>query len=273
VIVPRRASEFALTSDGEARLGALLAMEEFRVRSACGLLRLNSNACAIAFVYTQEHDLPLVTYTSLLTADAREKQRGAPEKDLFMWHPADWDHWHFYDESPEDLGEEPERLSADLLAAGCEDPEGAFLRDLARRLARADWAGVMAATDDFACYVVSEGDYAGSKEAFRETVSPEVVAAWEREGWLSPLTAAGLHDTLITHGASREQAQEISVTMLALFDFDEINEWLDAPNSGRWVEDDEGKPRHLPEDWTPRRALEAGHGDYVVRLARAEAGL
>ena len=93
--VPRPASEFVLGSDGRARLAALLAMEEFRVREACGRVRLNSNACALAFVYAQEHDLPLVTYASLLSADVREAQRRAPERELFMWEPGDWDHWDF----------------------------------------------------------------------------------------------------------------------------------------------------------------------------------
>jgi hypothetical protein len=269
-----RAGAFDLDEEAVDRLSALLEFEEGRVLAACRRLQLSGPACALAFFYAQEHESPLAGWLALLTAEHRERLAERSEMASVMWQPAEWDHWDILDAvGVDDVGDRPERVAGDLIAAGCADPEGAFLTELAYRLSRGDWSAVMPVTTDFACFVVAHDLDWDNLETFRATVSPDIVRSWERGGWLASKTVSGLQATLRELGADSAQASRISRALLEVYDLDEATDWLDEPGIEGWLDDSEWEALARPQDWTPREAIRRGHTDLVIRAALGEAAV
>jgi hypothetical protein len=188
-LVPRlpRATEFELPPAGAALLQRLLRTEEARVRAVLRKRTFAGPVCSLAFIYVWEHDLPTATYTYALTEQARDAafERHGEQGLWVLWSPADWDHADILDDDPgQDVYREAERLAAALQEAGCEDPEGAFVCELAYRLARASWSGVMPITEDFACWAMEHESDEDALETFRVTALAAAVSAYAARGWL-----------------------------------------------------------------------------------------
>jgi hypothetical protein len=181
-----RATAFPLAPGAAERLEALLAAEFERVRVACADEGLDAPVCALALIYVHEHDLALAENLYALTEPARARTFDhRREQGLWdLWSPAGWDHTNLLGPVNEVRLRDGERVAASLIAAGCTDPQGAFVRELAHRLARHDWAGVMTTTVDFACWAVEHEVTEDVFETFRVTAPPRAVEAYEQRGWL-----------------------------------------------------------------------------------------
>lgn len=183
-----RASSFALTGPGAERLERRLQTEERRLRTALREQTFAGPVCAVAFIYVhQPPALPIVTYAYALTRAALDEafERHGDEQALWiLWSPADWEDVTLRGWPPDDGIAEAELLAKQLKRARCQDPEGAFICELAYRLSRADWSDVMAVTDDFASWATEHEIDEDALETFRATVRPDVVRTYAARGWL-----------------------------------------------------------------------------------------
>jgi hypothetical protein len=181
-----RASEFGLPPEGAELLERLLGTEEARVQEVLGRETFAGPVCALAFIYVREHDLPTASYTYALTERARDAafERHGEQALWVLWSPSGWDHADILDDPGEATYRDAERLAAALKEAACEDPEGAFVCELAYRFARASWSGVMPVTGDFACWAMEHELTEDVLDTFRVTAPPAAVSAYVARGWL-----------------------------------------------------------------------------------------
>jgi hypothetical protein len=183
-----RASSFPLTGPGVERLERRLRTDESRLREALGDQTFAGPVCAVAFVYVhQPPAIPLMTHAYALTRPALEAAfaRHGDEQGLWvLWSPADWDHAELPSWPSDEIVDEAERLATHLRRARCRDPEGAFICELAYRVARADWSDVMTVTDDFASWAMEHEETEDVFETFRVTAPPNVVSTYVARGWL-----------------------------------------------------------------------------------------
>jgi len=183
-----RASSFALTRPGVDRLERRLRTEESRLRTALGERTLAGPVCAVAFIYVhQPPAVPVVAHAYALTRaalDAAFERHGDEQALWVLWSPADWDHTDLLSWPSDDILDEAERLAKQLKRARCKDPEGAFICELAYRVARSDWTDVMAVTDDFASWAMEHEETPDIFETFRVTATPEAISTYTARGWL-----------------------------------------------------------------------------------------
>lgn len=218
-----------------------------------------------------EHDLPYPSHTSALS----ELERSALVADRGV--EALW----FRGVAPLGLSRTPaaeverkiDPVAADLHAAGCENPDGAFLCELAHRLSRLVWRehGVEA-TPDFAYWAVEHDVPTGwVHETFRVTARPDVVSAYEGAGWL-PRESFCLpgRDATGRGGERCRRAAELIEVMSELFDAAEIFGWLEDPMLGA---EELGVPEREQTDLiAPIQAIRSGRSDAVLALAREQFG-
>lgn len=269
-----RATSFGLAGGGLALLERTLEGGATAVRESCAD-RFSDSVCALSFVYVEEGFAPRITYLGALTVGGRAALFGSGEaKGLaLLWSPADWDHWDFFAGTPEEMDGDLERLGGLLGEAGCDDPEGAYLCELAWRLSRADWSAVMKTSPDFACWTMEhEGSGGPAHETFRVTAREEAVERYERRGWLPASRASRerpVARTMREMGASEGQALELLTIMRDLFEPEEIIEWLNDPSElpGPDRDDLDSGP-----GLTAREALARGRADLVLAAARNECG-
>lgn len=183
-----RASSFALTGPGVERLEQRLKTEESRLRAALGEQTFAGPVSAVAFIYVhQPPAIPVVAHAYALSRTALDAafERHGDEQGLWiLWSPADWDHPELLSCPSDDIIEEAERLAKQLKRARCKDPEGAFICELAYRVARADWSDVMTVTDDFATWAMEHEETPDIFETFRITAAPEAISAYTARDWL-----------------------------------------------------------------------------------------
>ena len=185
-----RASSFALTGPGVERLERRLKSEEHRLRAALGERTYAGPVCAVAFIYVhQPPAIPVVAHAYALTRpalDAAFERHGDEQALWVLWCPAAWDHADvlIWPRDEDGIVEEAERLANQLKRAGCRDPEGAFISDLAYRVCRADWSDVMAVTDDFASWAMEHEETPDVFETFRVTAPPDIISTYAARGWL-----------------------------------------------------------------------------------------
>lgn len=269
-----RASDFALAAHGMVLLERSLDLGAIAVRQSCSGW-VSGSVCALAFVYVEEgYYPPAITHLGALTVSGRAGLLSARDGRGLerLWSPADWDHWDSFSGNPDELDRDLERLGGLLAEAGCEDPEGAFLCELAWRLSRADWSGAMQASADFACWAMEHEDGGSAHETFRLTAPGQVVESYEARGWLPPSSESrerAAAETIRGMGATAGQARELLTIMEDLHDPEDIVEWLNDPAE---------MPGPDPDDivagpsMTPREALSRGRADLVIDLARSECG-
>lgn len=265
-----RAASFDLDSDGAALLERLLKGAGDAVRDSCRG-RFSRPVCALAFIYAEEDFSPAVTYVYALTEAGRSALLEEPgEKAMqLLWSPADWDHSDFFAGTPPEMHRGLEQIGDLLGKAGCEDPEGAFLSELAWRLSRTDWSGVMETSPDFACWAMEHEWTASVYETFRLTAPAEAVDHYQKRGWI-PASQQDRErlviETIERMGGAPTHARELLAIMADLFEPEEIIEWLNDPTD-------------LPDDdldarlgRTVKEALQQGRVDLVIDAARNVCG-
>lgn len=265
------ATSFPLPDDAAARLEALLGEAQTHVASVVLDELIEAPLACLAFVFTEEHELPFPSYTAALSESERESlvAKQGPE---VLWSPAEWQHWDFLPPPPDEVYERVEIVGADLQEVGCEGVEGAFLCELAYRLSRADWSRHGVATvPDFACWAVEHDVPTGwGHETFRVTARPEVVSAYEAAGWLPRESFAYLARVLRDAGASDAAAAELIEILSELFDAAETLRWLEDPMLGA---EELGVPEREQRDLVaPLDAIKRGRTDAVLALAREQFG-
>lgn len=181
-----RASEAGLSGPAAERLETHLLADEARVREACEARTFVGSVCALAIVYVWQLDLPRATGLYVLTELARDaifESQG--EQGLWLlWSPADWDHSDILSRPRTVDHTDVEGLASDLIAAGCADPEGAFVCELAYRLVRRDWSAVMPLTPDFAGWAMEHDLSPDVFDTFRVTAPEAAVTAYDARSWL-----------------------------------------------------------------------------------------
>jgi hypothetical protein len=153
----------------------------------CAGRRFDAAVCTLALVYVDQHDVALAGDLCALTEPYRASLLERPDDQGLwqLWSPcySDWDH-AFRDLWSEARTEAGERVGAELIAAGCADPTGAFNCELAYRLSRHDWSSTMTVTDDFACFAVEHEVNEDMFDTFRATAPAAAVAAYQQRNWL-----------------------------------------------------------------------------------------
>jgi hypothetical protein len=188
MLVTARASTYSLSGRGRAMLEEVLDAECSMVRRDCGKRDFGGRVCALAFIYAADVPLlPVTTYHYALTEARRDAviadDAGAGAE--LVWSPPEWDFENFLEGTPDENYPRAQQLADDLQRAGCEDPEGAFLQDLACVLARVDWSQTMDVTADFACWA-TEHEWASDTAAEFSAVNMRAtVQSYERRGWLA----------------------------------------------------------------------------------------
>jgi len=269
-----RAASFDLDSDGATLLERLLKGAGDAVRDSCRG-RFSRPVCALAFIYVEEGLPPAVTYLGALTDPGRSALLEEPgEKAMrLLWSPADWDHPDFFAGTPAEMDSGLEQIGDLLEEAGCEDPEGAFLCELAWRLSRADWSAVMETSPDFACWAMEHEDgWTGSvHETFRLTATVRAIEQYEKREWIPASRLDREHlviETVERMGGTQTQARELLAIMTDLFEPDEIVEWLNDPSEVVGADKDPDRET----GWTARDALAQGRAALVIAAARIECG-
>jgi hypothetical protein len=182
-MVPPRASE--LLSDQATRelLQQQLDADVDHVKATVAQTRLESALCCLGLLYTAEEEVAAVSHLYGWTQAARASAFNADtEAALWTLWGADWD-IHYDDVvAPPALTETTRRLTQALLEAGCDEPAGAFLMDLAYRLNREVLP--VATTPDFACWA-SEHEIDDEPWRWMTVVArPEVIDRFAANGWL-----------------------------------------------------------------------------------------
>jgi hypothetical protein len=174
-----------LAPDAAARRDKLLASEFARVVALCAGRRFEAAVCTLALVYVPQHDVALAGELCALTGPYRASllQRADDQGLWQLWSPVhgDWDH-ALRDLWTQERVQEGERVGAELIAAGCQDPEGAVNCELAWRLSRHDWSSTMTVSDDFACFAVEHEVTEDMFDTFR--VTAPAAAAYQQRNWL-----------------------------------------------------------------------------------------
>lgn len=176
-----------MSESDSQRLEEHLRAEEDRVRHALKAHAFDGSVCAVAFVYTGQEDIPLVSDAYALTQGARDAAfaRHGEQALWVLWSTVDWDHTDLVGwPTDQTVVERATQVALILARAGSEDPERAFACELAYRLARSDWSQVMAVTEDFAFWASNDELTQETLDNFRACVTSEVVEAYEARRWL-----------------------------------------------------------------------------------------
>ena len=183
---PPRATSFALSDTDAQRLERHLRADETRVRQALAERAFAGPVCALAFVYVGQEPLALATYVCALTEATREAafERHGEQALWKLWFAPDWDHVDVLAGASAGSIDEAGYVANRLKRAGCGNPEGAFVSELAYRLARLDWSDVMETSSDFACWASDHEGTAVVLDNFRATAPSAVIAVFEERSWL-----------------------------------------------------------------------------------------
>lgn len=183
-MVPPRASSLLTDHVGRELLERQLSADSDHVRAALTTVRLCSPLSCLALTYVADEELASVSYIVGWTQEARDAAFAADaEESLWtLWGAAGWDL------DLDDVIEPPapdrttRELTQRLLDAGCPEPAGALLMDLAYRLNRA--ALPVSTTSDFACWPAEHEMDDEPWHWMTAVARPEVVELYAKAGWL-----------------------------------------------------------------------------------------
>jgi len=175
-----------LLTEGAARdlLEQQLIADADHVTRALSQLRLTSPLSCLALVYAADEELASVSLLYGWTQAARDAAFAADADAALwsLWGPADWEvEYDAVVEPPTPL-DGTAALTRLLLQAGCDEPAGAVLMDLAYRLNRSPLPVELAR--DFACWA-SEHEMDDEPWRWMTAVArSDTVAQYDANGWL-----------------------------------------------------------------------------------------
>lgn len=180
------ASNVKITAAARERLERLVAHEVTRVREGLSELDLSSSLAAVAFLYTEDEDTPLVEYHYACT-EAVRAEAFATDEDTGLWAvwgPADWGIEDYLDEPTDETVVLAERVANDLHDAGQEFAKSLVLQEVCWHISRLPKDALPPRTDDFAAWVSEHDINDETHQSFAKTAPETALGQYRERHWL-----------------------------------------------------------------------------------------